>query len=189
MEIDGLEDVGVNRRIILKRVLKVEWEGVYCTRLAQNREKRRTHVNVVMNIPIAKNEGNFLTSWGRASFSRTTLLGRLSYKYHKKDIQSCAASVWPKHVAGIMFSINKCCVWRIFRGLCAHITHRYERQQARHTRSAHVTLGREWRCSVQGVQLAVHVRKRCDVLCFYTATSIPHELTIYLYVGLLYLRQ
>jgi hypothetical protein len=46
--------------------------------LAQNRDRRRTLVNSVMNLRVPKNEGNFLISWKPVSFSRKTLLHGVS---------------------------------------------------------------------------------------------------------------
>jgi len=46
-----LEHTGVDERIILKRILK-KWDGgVEWIYLAQNRDRRRTLVNAVMNLP------------------------------------------------------------------------------------------------------------------------------------------
>jgi len=47
---------------------------MHSTDLAQARDKWRTLVNIVMNLRVPKNAGNFLTSWELISFSRRTLL-------------------------------------------------------------------------------------------------------------------
>jgi hypothetical protein len=42
--------------------------------LAQDRDRLLAHVNVVMNLRVPQNAGNFLTSCKPVSFSRKTLL-------------------------------------------------------------------------------------------------------------------
>ena len=48
------------------------------TDLAQNRDRWRTIVNAVTNLPVSKNEWSFYTSWEPAGFSRRTQLHRAS---------------------------------------------------------------------------------------------------------------
>jgi hypothetical protein len=47
--------------------------------LAQDREKWRALVNVVMSLLVPQNSGNFLISWGFVNFSGTPLLHGVSY--------------------------------------------------------------------------------------------------------------
>jgi hypothetical protein len=50
-ETDHLEDLGVDGNIILEWLLgKMGWEGVDCTRLAQDRDQWQAVVNTVMNL-------------------------------------------------------------------------------------------------------------------------------------------
>jgi len=60
---DSLEDPDVNVRIILKWFFK-KWDGggLVWVDLAQGRDRWRTLVNVVMNLRVPENAGNFLTS-------------------------------------------------------------------------------------------------------------------------------
>jgi hypothetical protein len=46
--------------------------------LAEARDRRRAHVNAVMNVRVPQNAGNFLTSCGLVSFSTWTLLRGVS---------------------------------------------------------------------------------------------------------------
>jgi hypothetical protein len=52
----------------------VHWKYVDWINVSKDREKRWAVVNTVMKRQVAKNAGNFLTSWGTVSFSRQTLL-------------------------------------------------------------------------------------------------------------------
>jgi hypothetical protein len=51
-ETDHLEDLTINGKIILKCLQEVEWEGRDRIYLAKDRDRRRTFVDVVMNIQI-----------------------------------------------------------------------------------------------------------------------------------------
>jgi hypothetical protein len=51
-ERDHLENLGVDRRIILKLIFRLGWESVDCIYLVQEREKRRAVVNTVMNFRV-----------------------------------------------------------------------------------------------------------------------------------------
>jgi hypothetical protein len=51
--------------------------------LAQDRDRWQALVNMVMNLHVPQNEGNFLTRWGPVSFSSKTLL-RAASKYVSK---------------------------------------------------------------------------------------------------------
>jgi hypothetical protein len=74
-----LEDPGVDRRVILKRIF-TKWDvGMAWIDLAQGRGRWKAVVNVVMNLWVPSNEGTFLTSLRPASFSRRTLLLAVSY--------------------------------------------------------------------------------------------------------------
>ena len=60
---DQLKDPGVNGWIILKRIFE-KWDerGMDWIDLAQDRDRWRAVVNVVMNLRLPYNAGNFLTS-------------------------------------------------------------------------------------------------------------------------------
>jgi len=64
-----LEDTSVDRRIFKKWDVVMDW-----IHLAQDRERRQDLVNVVMNFRVTENAGNFLTSCGSLTCSRSTLL-------------------------------------------------------------------------------------------------------------------
>jgi hypothetical protein len=57
-----LEDPGVEGRIILEWIFRQWNKEMELIDLAQNRDRRRTFVNAVMNLRIPSNAGNFLTS-------------------------------------------------------------------------------------------------------------------------------
>jgi hypothetical protein len=64
-------------------------------KVAQDRDRWRTLVKVVMNYP--QNAVNFLTSWKPVSFSRRTLLHRVS-KVSKRSAFTCQSSAEAKVV-------------------------------------------------------------------------------------------
>ena len=53
--------------------------------LAENKERWRTVMNVVTNLRVLYNAGNFLTFWGSAGFSRRTLLRGVSEKFKDQE--------------------------------------------------------------------------------------------------------
>jgi hypothetical protein len=62
-ERDYLEDLHVDGSIILRSILKeVGCEGVDWFRLAEGRDKCRSLMNTLMNLPFSWTAGNFLTS-------------------------------------------------------------------------------------------------------------------------------
>jgi hypothetical protein len=65
-------------RIILRWIFERLDGGLDWIDLAQDRDRWRAAVNTVMNPRVAQNAGNFLSSSGRVSFSRRTLLHGVS---------------------------------------------------------------------------------------------------------------
>jgi hypothetical protein len=59
----------------LKEVL---WGNLHWISLTQDRDRWRALANEVMNLRLLLNEGNFLTSYEPFSFSRRTVLLRVS---------------------------------------------------------------------------------------------------------------
>ena len=59
---DHLEDLHTDERIILKKDLQVGWGSMDWIGQAQDRDRWQSFINVVMNLHIPKNVGNFLTS-------------------------------------------------------------------------------------------------------------------------------
>jgi hypothetical protein len=53
MERNNLEDLGVDEMMTLKLILKIRWESVYCIRLAQDMERWRAVVSIVMKFRVA----------------------------------------------------------------------------------------------------------------------------------------
>jgi hypothetical protein len=62
----------------LHHLREVGWEGVDWIHLSQDRDQWGAVVNTVMNIWVPRKAGNFLTSLVTISFSRRTLLRRVS---------------------------------------------------------------------------------------------------------------
>jgi hypothetical protein len=61
-EIDPVEDLGLDGRIILKLILK-KWDGeIQWIDLAQKGNRWRAFLNAVLNLRVSQNAGNFLTS-------------------------------------------------------------------------------------------------------------------------------
>jgi len=60
---DHLEDPGIDGRIILRWIFR-KWAGraMNCIDLAQDRDRWWALVNLVMNLQVPCNAGNFLTS-------------------------------------------------------------------------------------------------------------------------------
>jgi hypothetical protein len=61
-ERDHLEDLSIDERINLKRIFKLQDGRVEWILLAQDRNRWRALVNMVMNSRLLQNEGNFLRS-------------------------------------------------------------------------------------------------------------------------------
>jgi hypothetical protein len=75
---DHLGDPGVDGRIILKWIFK-KWDtGMGWIQLAQDSDRWSALVNALMNLRVAQNAGNSLTSWKTVSFSRRNLLHGVS---------------------------------------------------------------------------------------------------------------
>ena len=77
-ESDNVEDPGLGRKIILSWICRkwdrvVDWIG-----LVQDKDRWRALVNAMLNLLFPYNAGGFLTSLEPVSFSRRTLLHRLS---------------------------------------------------------------------------------------------------------------
>jgi hypothetical protein len=79
---DGKRPLGIPRRGWLDNIKmdlqEVGCEGMDWIDLAQERDRCRALMNVVMKLRIAQDAGNFLTSWGTVSFSRRNLLHAIS---------------------------------------------------------------------------------------------------------------
>jgi hypothetical protein len=73
-ERDHLEEPGVDGRITLGWIFRKWYVGMDWVDLAQDMDRWRTLVNVVTNLWVPQNAGNFLTSREPVSFSRRTLL-------------------------------------------------------------------------------------------------------------------
>ena len=78
-ERDQMEASGVDGRTILRRIFR-NWDGgsMDGIELAWDRESWRALVSAVMNHRVPQNARNFLTSCKPVSFSRKTLLRRVS---------------------------------------------------------------------------------------------------------------
>jgi hypothetical protein len=61
-DIDHLEDLGVDGRIILRWIFRKWSRGMDCIDLALDRNRWLAVVNAEMNFRVRKNAGNFLTS-------------------------------------------------------------------------------------------------------------------------------
>jgi hypothetical protein len=74
-ERDQWGDPGIDRKIILRQIFR-KWDvgGMDWIELAQDRDRWRALVNVVMNLQVPENEGKFLTGCKPVSFSRRTPL-------------------------------------------------------------------------------------------------------------------
>jgi len=79
-----VEDVGVYERVILKWILKNWYAGVDLIGVAQDRNKWLAVVKAVMNLWIAQNAENVVSSCRWTSFSIRTLLRCVDSWYHHK---------------------------------------------------------------------------------------------------------
>jgi len=61
-ERDHLEDLSIDERITLKWIFKLQDGRVEWTHLAQDRNRWRALVNIVINLRFPQNEGNSLSS-------------------------------------------------------------------------------------------------------------------------------
>jgi hypothetical protein len=91
-ERDHLEDLGVDRTIVLKWIFK-QWDGgVDWIDMAQDKDRWRGVVNAAVNLRVPQNAGNFLPSWGPVSFPRRTLLHGVS-----KSVSQSVSQGWPQN--------------------------------------------------------------------------------------------
>jgi len=68
-------NLGTHGRIILKWIFRIyDWEGVDWIDLSQDRNMWQALVDMVMNLQVPQNAGNFLTSRGKFNFSSKVLL-------------------------------------------------------------------------------------------------------------------
>ena len=124
---DHLEDPGIDGRIILRWIFRMwrgkEGGGMDWTDLAQDRVRWQALGNVVMNLQVPKNGGNFLTSWELLSFSRRTLLHGISKVGHKtfflhSSLTTILPSDYIRHLMGIRVHHNSCSSYTKNVSLC-----------------------------------------------------------------------
>jgi hypothetical protein len=90
----GLEDPGVDGKIMLRWVFE-KWDGgMDWIDLAQDRDRWWAIVNAVMNLRVPQNVGNLLTSCEPVSFSRRTLLRAVSKAIFVSDQENRHEVVW-----------------------------------------------------------------------------------------------
>jgi hypothetical protein len=68
----------VEWRTILRWILESGMKGMDLIDLAEDRDRWRVLVNVVMNLRVPSNADNFLNSWEPVCFSRRTVLNGVS---------------------------------------------------------------------------------------------------------------
>jgi hypothetical protein len=58
---------------------EIEWGGMYWIYLAQDRDWWPAHVNMVMNLRVPQNSGNFFSGWATVDFTRRARLQEVRY--------------------------------------------------------------------------------------------------------------
>ena len=92
-----LDEMGVNLRLTLSWILR-KWGVAKCIGFVwQDKNQRQAYINMLMNICVPQNKGNFLTSWASSSFWGGILLHLITVH----NFCTVGRNVWEREICAV----------------------------------------------------------------------------------------